>query len=114
TLALKIAARDLAGGGGVLAVLAGQREEGQVLRLLAADGGDEHGCVAAAHHDGAGLLGELAGLDADLDLADGAGLGSDVHEESSAAGIKNLCIAPAPAVRRVFPRLISAADRRGR
>jgi hypothetical protein len=79
TLALEVTAGDLAGGGVVLAVLDGEREEGQILRLALRHRGDEDGRLAAADDDGIGLLGELAGLNADLDLADRAALGDCVH-----------------------------------
>jgi hypothetical protein len=47
-LALEVTAGDLAGGGVVLAVLDGERQERQVLRLAARDRGDEDGRLAAA------------------------------------------------------------------
>ena len=64
-LAFEEAARDLAGGIGVLAVIDGQRQEGDALLLapVRGRGHQDHG-VAVAHRDRAvGLFGHLAGLD---------------------------------------------------
>jgi hypothetical protein len=47
-LALEVTAGDLAGGGVVLAVLDGEREERAVLGLAARDRGDEDDGLAAA------------------------------------------------------------------
>ena len=72
-LALEEAAGDLPGGVHPLLDVDGQREEVRALaRLHPALGGREHHRLAGADDDGAvGLLGQLAGLEADFLVADG-------------------------------------------
>ena len=68
-LALDEAAGELAGGVDLLAVVDRQREEVEALAAGAGDDGDErHGVADPDDHGTAGLLGEVAGLDAQ-DLA---------------------------------------------
>jgi hypothetical protein len=78
---LEEAARDLAGGVGLLDVVDGQREE-VLARLglgLGHHGGKDHGVLDVDEHRAAGLASDLAGLQRDAVLAPLEGLGDFVE-----------------------------------
>ena len=68
SLALEIAARNAAGGEGLLLVIHGQGEEVEArLRLLGRDDGGEHdGLAIGGEHGAVGLAGDLAGFEHEL------------------------------------------------
>ena len=72
TFALEVAAGKLSSSSSLLAVIDGQREEVlSVLRLGGGDSGDDDDRFAELNGDGTvGLLGQLAGFDGDLFIAD--------------------------------------------